>query len=313
MAREVEAAIDIGTNTMLMLVAETQSDGRKRELVRTIEDHIEFVRLGQGVHKARKFAPDAMDRALGAFYKYKEIAARRGVAKIHAVATSASRDSTNAAAFYDRVAKETGIRVQIIDGKTEAKLSFLGGLLPAQNPYEIALLDIGGGSTEFVAMKAGQKMVHGQSLDVGCVRATEMFLEGDPYTHESLRRLDSYLRGVWNDLDPDLRAELRQKQWVAIAGTPTTLAAIALNLTQFESDKVDGYRLETTAIQDLLRGLAIQKQSVRASNPIMGPGRADLMVAGTVILLTAMDYFGKSEVIVTSRGLRHGVLLEPPI
>jgi exopolyphosphatase/guanosine-5'-triphosphate,3'-diphosphate pyrophosphatase len=282
-----------------------------REITRTIEDHIEFVRLGQGVHRSRMFAPEAMDRSLACFKKYKEICDRRGVTAIHAVGTSASRDSANALEFYAKVEKETGITVHIIDGKTEARLSFLGGLLPGQQPHLIALNDIGGGSTEFVTMREGQKNVHGQSLDIGSVRATEMFLEGDPYTHESIRKMDTYLRGVWNQLDPDLRAELRQKQWVAIAGTPTTLAALALNLTRFEPEKVDGYRLEAATIQDQLRSLAIQRQEVRAANPVMGPGRADLMVAGATILLTAMDYFGKSEVMVSSRGLRHGLLLSP--
>lgn len=314
MSKRTEAAIDIGTNTMLMLIAElapAPKAGAARVMTKTVTDQQTIVRLGQGVHTNRRFAPEAMERALGCFRKYRELCDQHKVEKITAVATSASRDSANAVEFYDRVAKETGIKVQIIKGETEARLSFLGGLLPFQDPKKAALIDIGGGSTEFVALNPAGTDVHGQSLDMGCVRATEMFLKGDPYTRTSLEALEQGLKRMWPQIDQGIARELREKEWTAIAGTPTTLAAMAQKLPAFDAQRVDGYRMDRCAIGDWYESLAIQRQADRAANALMGPGRADVMVAGVAILYTAMEYFGKDEIVVSSRGLRHGILLKP--
>lgn len=309
----IESAIDIGTNTMLMLTAEVEeTGGPTRKILRTLDDRINFVRLGQGVHQNRAFAPEAMERALKCFHEYRKVADSHKAQKVRAVATSASRDSKNAREFYGRVKSETGIEVQVIEGETEARLSFLGGLLPYLDPAKSAILDIGGGSTEFVALNPDGKGVHGQSMDMGCVRATEMFLTGDPYEKPALDAMEKHLRGVWAGLDANLQKELRAKEWVGIAGTPTTLAALTLKLPAFNTDKVDGYRMDRCMIGDYYESLATMRQAERAANPIMGTGRADIMVAGVAILLTAMEYFAKDEVIVSSRGLRHGVMLSPP-
>lgn len=314
MKKLTEATIDIGTNTMLMLVAEVApapKAGAPRTIERVISDHQTIVRLGQGVHQNRRFVSEAMERALNCFKNYRKIADEAGVQTIRAVATSASRDSANAREFYGRVRNETGIDVKIIKGETEARLSFLGGLLPFQDPKKSALIDIGGGSTEFVALNPQGTDVHGQSLDMGCVRATEMFLQGDPYTKESVEALEKNLKAMWSQIEPSLQKEIREKEWTAIAGTPTTLAAMAQKLTKFESEKVDGYRMDRCQIGDWFESLAIQRQADRAANPLMGPGRADVMVAGVGILLTAMEHFEKPEIIVSSRGLRHGIMLKP--
>ena len=311
----IEAAIDIGTNTMLLLIADLsapQAGQAVRQINKVLEDHIRFVRLGQGVHQNRVFAPEAMERAIKCFREFKILCDKHHVAKIHACATSASRDSANAKEFYDRVRKETDIEVQVIEGKIEARLSFIGGLLPQQNPYKTAIMDIGGGSTEFVVLGHDGKSVQGQSLDMGCVRATEMFLKGDPYTMDSIEAMEHHLKKVWCGLGSDLQRELREKEWTGIAGTPTTLAGITQGMTEFDAEKLDGFRMDRCTVGDLYEALATDPQAKRVLNPLMGTGRADIIVAGAAILFTAMEFFDKADIVVSSRGLRHGVLLSPP-
>lgn len=310
------AAIDIGTNTMLLLVADVErAEGGSSppwRIVRVLDDRIDFVRLGEGVHNRRAFSPEAMERSRQCFLKYKKICDDLGVTEIVAAATSASRDSSNSREFYDRIREETGIDVRVIAGKTEARLSFLGGLHPEQDPARFALLDIGGGSTEFVALNPDGKDVHGQSLDMGCVRATEMFLRGDPYDPESMADMEVELRNRWSAIDGAVQKELRAKDWVAIAGTPTTLAALRLGLRAFDPNKVDGYVLDLPVIKGMYLELARQLQSEREAISVVGRGRADIIVSGTAILFTAMEHFGKEEVVVSARGLRHGVMIDPP-
>jgi exopolyphosphatase/guanosine-5'-triphosphate,3'-diphosphate pyrophosphatase len=309
-----EAAIDIGTNTMLLLITDVEPASRPshlRKIGQVYEDHIRFVRLGQGVHQNRAFAPEAMQRALTCFHDYRALCDKHKVDRVYAIATSASRDSQNATEFYNRVRKETGIDVQIIAGETEAKLSFLGGLLPFQDKDSTAILDIGGGSTEFVTWQAKEDTVFGQSIDIGSVRATEMFLKGDPYDMKSVRAMTDYLTKLWSQITPSIQEEIRSKEWTGIAGTPTTLAGIMLNMSEFDGDKVDGYKIKVEEIREWFEKLARQSNAERAAQPLMGTGRADVMVAGVGILLTAMEVFGKKQVVVSSRGLRHGVLLSP--
>jgi exopolyphosphatase/guanosine-5'-triphosphate,3'-diphosphate pyrophosphatase len=301
---------------MLMLTAEVAPSARPggpRRLVRTIDDRITFVRLGQGVHQNRAFAPEAMERALKCFREYRKVCDANKVDLIRAVATSASRDAKNSGEFYDKVRAETGIEVQIIEGEIEARLSFLGGLLPDQDPTRTALLDIGGGSTEFVTLDPRSSRVRGQSMDMGCVRATEMFLEGDPYERGSLEKMVAHLRGVWKNLEAPLQSELREKDWTAIAGTPTTLAAMDLGHQAFYPERVDGHRMSLDTTHGWYEKLAKMKQAERAANPLMGTGRSDIMVAGVAILFTALEHFGKRDVLVSTRGLRHGLLLDPPV
>lgn len=310
----IEAAIDIGTNTMLLLIADVDpavKPGGLRRIKHTIDDQQTIVRLGQDVHRSRMFAPEAMARAMACFRHYRKVCDARGVATVHGVATSASRDASNAPEFYKRVREETGVDVRVVDGATEARLSFLGGLLPGQDPERSALIDIGGGSTEFVMLERGGG-VRGQSLDMGCVRATEMFLRGDPYAAESLEAMRGHLRSLWKTLEPSLQDGLRERVWTAIAGTPTTLAAMNQDLKEHVAAKIDGYRLDRQAVGGWLESLAAQTQAVRAANPVIGNGRADILTAGAAILYTAMEVFGKSSVVVSSRGLRHGVILDPP-
>ncbi len=306
----IQAAIDIGTNTMLLLVAEVEDKTHK--ILKVIDQKIEYPRLGEGVHANRVFSEAAQTRAYSVFKKYKSICDQAGANKIFAIATSASRDSKNAKDFYLKIEKEIRIHVDIVPGVVEAKLSFFGGILPQYNPKEIALMDIGGGSTEFVTLDAKSNPV-GQSLDIGCVRATELYLKGDPYEKKSLFALESELKNMWKTLDSELQKNLKSKEWIGIAGTATTMAALGLNLPSFISEKVDGHRLSRCEVGDIFESLTTQTESQRKAHALIGPGRSDVIVAGAAILLTAMEVFDKEEIVVSSRGLRHGVLTNPEL
>lgn len=309
-----EAAIDIGTNTILLLAAEVEENSASslpRRIHKVLAEEIEYPRLGQGVHANRAFSDEAMARAFDVFRRYRKVCDELRIEKIHATATSASRDSRNAQDFYKKVSFETGIDVRIISGAAEAKLTFLGGLLPFSDPAKSAVLDIGGGSTEFVTLDSKTGELMGQSIDMGCVRGTELYLKGDPYEMRSLEDLEANLQETWKTLRPELFEDLKKKDWIGVAGTPTTLAAMQLGLSSFVSDKVDGYRLSRCEIADWYESLALKTNAQRAEHPLMRTGRADVMVAGVAILLTALETFDREDIMVSCRGLRHGVLLYP--
>ncbi len=314
-----EAAIDIGTNTMLLLVAEIEKTNNSfgtlngvHKISKILEDQIDFVRLGEGVHQNRFFTEASMQRAMACFEKYRKISGRYNPSRIYAVATSASRDAGNSLNFYNKVQKELGIQTTIINGKTEAQLSFLGGLTEGADPLHSMILDIGGGSTELVTLTT-QGKIEGQSIDTGCVRATEVFLKTLPYVETELSKMEIFLTKKWDEINPQLRAELKQKNWIAIAGTPTTLAALDLKLVEWDRKKVDGTVLSMDTVKKLYKEIALKTPDELKENPVIGSGRADILVAGTAILFTAMKYFGKKEVIVSSSGLRHGVLKCPQL
>lgn len=301
----IEASVDIGTNTILMLVAEVEpsvSNPKDRKICKVLEDRQEIVKLGQGVSRNKNFLPEAMERAYQALQEVKRRCDSWGVQQIYAVATSASRDARNASEYYERIHRELGIQVRIIPGELEAVFGFQGGLMSYQDTHKTALIDIGGGSTEFVIQDGGQ------SLNIGSVRASEMYLVGDPYDKKSIEALESGLKSFWPQLNSALQSSLRQFEWTGVAGTITTLAALHQGLSTFESLKVDGFRMSRCTVGDLYESLAIQSQSQRASHPIIGIGRADVITAGAAILYSAMEYFDKDEIVVSTRGLRYGVI-----
>ena len=308
MSIERRAAIDIGTNTILLLIAEVETDGVPR-VGRVVHDEQNIVRLGQGVAKSRVFTPEAMERARACLARCRETCMRHGVdpAAVRVVATSASRDAANSGEFYDKIHRDLGFIVRIIAGEEEACLSFAGGLLEGQDPLKTAVLDIGGGSTEFVTAQnssGGPLKVRGESIDMGSVRAKDLFLPTTPYAKGDLEHMERELR-----LSPGLQKELRTKEWVGVAGTVTTLAAVALNLKTFDTVRLHGFQLDRRMVGDLYGALAALTPEQRAANPAIGEGRADVIVPGAAILLTAMEAFDRAAITVSVRGLRFGVVL----
>ncbi len=307
------AAIDIGTNTILLLIADVlvpKNPEHQHVIQKVLASELRFARLGEEIRKNLAFKPEAMQRARKILTEYKSLCDKFSVNKIIAVGTSASRNAKNAKEFYSEIKKDLQIEVKIIPGTVEAKLSFLGGLLPNQDPNKYAVMDIGGGSTEFVYLGADKKL-KAQSFETGCVTIAEKCLKGETYTPQSLQEMENDLKATWPKMDPEVKENIAKKEWVAVAGTPTTLAGVMQNLNEFEEEKLDGHILERCLVADMYESLALQSLGQRKKTPLITEGRADVIVSGSAILLTAMEYFDKESVIVSSRGLRHGVVQYP--
>ncbi len=304
----LRSSIDLGTNTCLLLIAKCNPDTGRVEKI--ISDHSHIVRLGEGVDKNRHFLPEAMERALIVLKKYSQIVQENGLspAQTTAVATSQARDSSNAQEFFQQVEKETGFRFKKLTGQQEAEATFSGGLLPGMDPSQCAVIDIGGGSTELTALsRAGS--LFGKSLDMGSVRFTERYLKSDPVTDPEFwscqEAIDQQIEGWQKEWKPQVGEHL---QLVAVAGTATTLASLQLDLREFDRDRIDSAILTRGDCHRLVEELKWRSKAERAQMPGMEPKRADVMLAGALILWRTMELMGFVTCRVSTRGLRFGVL-----
>lgn len=303
MAREIFSSIDLGTNTCLMLV----SSGLPGDPdFRVLDDLATVVRLGQSVDRDRRFHPEAMKRTLDCLVRYASRLKELGgdPARTLAVATSSSRDAGNSAEFFAQIESETGFRFLKISGEDEARFTHLGGLLEGMPPESTAVIDIGGGSTE-LRTTAG-----GLSVDMGSVRFTERYLKGDPVTDEEFwacqGAVDSAIQGSgliqWRENAGS------GSRLCAVAGTATTLAAWFLELSRFDASRIDGLRLSRGDLHRQVEDLKWRTVSERQGLPGVEPGRADVLLAGALILWRCMELLDFSEVTISTRGLRYGVL-----
>lgn len=300
----LRAGIDIGTNTILLLVAEVTGKG-----VTVKEDHLTVVRLGQGVDKNKKFHPEALARADACFAHYQKILAQYPGIDIRAIATSGSRDASDSPTYFASVKERFGIEVQVVSGPLEAKLSFYGALSGLEDdPKTIAVLDIGGGSTEIVALDQGELVRH--SFDLGCVRMTERFLS-DPATPEELKKLRDYIRDTIDQKNALLQ-RVRDKKLVGVAGTATYLASIHLGLSKFDPLKVDGARVTREELKGLEERLCALTAKEKIGLGGMDQGRADVIASGAIILGAVMDASGMKSYQASVRGLRFGAVLDLP-
>jgi exopolyphosphatase/guanosine-5'-triphosphate,3'-diphosphate pyrophosphatase len=299
----LRAGIDIGTNTILLLIAEVENGA----VTKVLEDHVRVVRLGQGVDKARAFHPDAMDRAMVCFREYAAQIRRYPGIEVRAVATSGSRDASNSGSFFGRVERETGIKVHVISGEEEARLSLLGTLPNDKRALrEMAVLDIGGGSTEIVAVK-DEGLVR-YSFDMGCVRLTERFLPSDPPAASELARVRDFVRAELAK-QPAVLAGVLGRELVGVAGTATYLASSKLELTKFEPLRVDGTKVTASEVRDLTALFAKMTAEQRRGVGGMDKGRADVIVAGAIILGEILETLGLQSYTASVRGLRYGAVL----
>jgi exopolyphosphatase/guanosine-5'-triphosphate,3'-diphosphate pyrophosphatase len=311
------AAIDIGTNTVLLLVVERRLEEGVSTLVPVLE-RAEITRLGQGVDRTRKLAPEAVERTLAVLESYADDLRRLGVERCEAVGTSAMRDAAGGPELRARARDVLGFEPRVIGGEEEARLTFLGGLSGLASPPDgdvrrPLVFDIGGGSTEFI-LGAGQRddsrIACAVSLDVGSVRLTERHVGSDPPSADDLEALDIGIRDAlaaglagapWGELAPDA-IEL-----VGVAGTLTTLAAIARNVEPYEGARVHGVRLTRAEIAVVAERLASCSLAERCSLPGLSPKRADVIVAGARLCLAILDRFGAPSVTVSDRGVRWGL------
>ena len=294
------AAIDCGTNSIRLLIADI--DGSNfREVVRDME----IVRLGQGVDQTGQFHPDAIARTLAAVDKFAAEIAKRGVEKIRFCATSATRDATNSHLFVDGVRQRLGIELEVISGDEEAALSFAGAikdLAPSNGPFLV--VDIGGGSTEFVF---GTSTVEAaRSVNIGCVRMTERHFASDPVTTAQLELARTDIQAAIAQaaaIVPITKA----KTLVAVAGTATTVAAAALNLPEYDRYAIHLSRISARQTHDAATMFATKTREQRLSLGYMHPGRVDVIAAGSLVLSEIMKATGAAEFVASESDILDGM------
>lgn len=298
------AAIDVGTNTVRLLVADADTDGTYRVV---FQEQV-ITRLGERLQETGTLSPAAMERTIGALQRFARTAKGLGVGAIPAVTTSAAREARNRAEFLDRAREEAGIDLVVISGEVEATLTALG-VAHALGPghANMLIVDIGGGSTEFTTFEQGSVTGY-VSLPIGVVKLTEAHLKSDPPSGEELQSatisIRQGIRQVPTSLNIPPAAIL-----VATAGTPTTLAAIDLGMTTYDGERVTGHRLSRKRIQELLDYLC--SLPLRRRREIVGleSARADVILSGTLLTREILDLLSFDELTVSDGGLREGVLL----
>ncbi len=296
------AAIDCGTNSIRLLVADV--DVEAGTLV-DVERRMEIVRLGQGVDATGRLAPDALERTFAACDRYAAIIAEHGAARVRFVATSASRDAENRADFVAGVLARIGVEPEVVTGDEEARLSFSGathGLVEAEPPYLV--VDIGGGSTEFVLGTTGP--VAAVSVDVGCVRLTERHLRHDPPAPEEIEALVADV-----DAAIDLAARTvpmhEARTLVGLAGSVTTLTAVALGQTEYDAAAIHGARLTAATVDAVSDRLLALDHAGRSVISVIHPGRVDVINAGVLVLRRILVRTGLSEVLVSEHDILDGI------
>lgn len=300
------AAVDVGTNSVRLLVADAAGASRPGRLV-PVERLMRITRLGQGVDATRRLADDAIDRTLTVLREYRAVMDELGVTRVRATATSAARDATNRDAFFDAARDTLGdVGLELLPGEEEARLSFLGATSGLADPPPYLVVDIGGGSTEFiVGTERPDALV---SVDMGCVRLTEQYVHSDPPSAGELSELVSTVRDHLADVARDVPGVRDARTVVGLAGTVTTIAAIEMGLPTYDADKIHHFRLSRSAAEDVFRTLATETLEQRRHNPGLEPGRVDVIVAGAAILVTIMRTFDVAELVVSEADILDGLV-----
>ncbi len=330
------AALDCGTNSLRLLVADAGRRGELADVVRLME----IVRLGQGVDRTGRLMPEALSRTFEALRRYAEIIAANDATVVRMVATSATRDAANAAEFTSGVRSLLGIEPEVVSGEEEAALSFVGAtaeLAATGPPGPYLVVDIGGGSTEFVlgggqdslgqgwpggqgspegqgwpggqgrrGASAGGRIAASASVDIGCVRMTERHLHSDPPG-------PSEIAAATSDIDAALDRVAREvpdageATLIGLAGSVTTLAGIALGLQAYDSSATHHARITAVQVRAVARQLLGQTRAQRAAIGVMHPGRVDVIGAGVLILDRLMARFGFHDVLVSEHDILDGI------
>jgi exopolyphosphatase / guanosine-5'-triphosphate,3'-diphosphate pyrophosphatase len=300
------AFIDIGTNTILCLIAELKND----DSFDVLDDLAEITRLGQGVHQTGRISPEGEERSLKVLQRYLERCKRLNVEEIIAVGTSALRDARNSAEVRARFKEQLGLDVRVISGEEEAAYSFLAVQkgLPL-NRRELLVVDVGGGSTEFIRGNAAG-VVETISINVGSVRLTEQFLHSDPVQTEECEKMMAAIEKELTRLPNQWLKDGSILNLVGIAGTFTTLSAVEKKLMCYTHDEVHGSRLTVSEVGRqvaLFQGKTIAE---RKAIPGLEPKRADVILAGACLIERIMTLFHSERVIVSDQGVRYGLLHE---
>lgn len=303
-----QAVLDIGSNTIRLLIAETRSSPYKK-----LHYQHGIARLGEGLQHSGQLSEAGMARATGLFRQFIDVCQTFSIEpqQIKAVATAAIREASNGTSFVEHVFATTGLRIQVIDGENEAKLALLGAQSALANHIQqnMLLFDIGGGSTEFSRVRDGQ-LWDSFSEKLGVVRLTELYMRQDPPNQaeydamkaHSLKHLQ-YIEQLWGK-DKAVPAYL-----VGTAGSVTTLAAIALEMRVYDANQVDNYRMSKARFMRLRDDLLSMTHAERLAIPALEKGREDVIIAGLAIVETLFEYWDFEEMITVDAGLLEGLLL----
>jgi exopolyphosphatase / guanosine-5'-triphosphate,3'-diphosphate pyrophosphatase len=294
--------VDIGTNSTRLLVADV-TDHRVAE----VERRTRVTRLGRGVDLSGQLASEAVESVCDVLGEYVAIYQELGAEAVTAIATSAVRDASNGSAFIAELRERFALSARVLDGEEEARLTYLGATADRPPPEPTLVIDIGGGSTELV-VGSGDEVTFHTSLQVGVVRHTERHLTADPPTASQLEELASDVWGILSEAlgsEPAAHAEFG----IAVAGTPTSLAAIDLELDPYDPERVHGHRLSLESIQTMLSRLASMPLAKRLEVTGLHPDRAPTIVAGVVILIEVMRCFGLSEIEVSEHDILYGAAI----
>lgn len=306
-SKRLRSAIDIGTNTVLLLVAE-----QDESTVRPVYEEQQIPRLGRGVDANKTLADDSMQRVIDALLHYKQVLNDRfpdAEAPI-VTATSAVRDASNRSEFIQRVFSETAWKIRLLSGVEEAEWTYAGALsmLEVNEHKSYSVIDIGGGSTE-LAFGNGCKLESRHSFDMGSVRFTERFLHGNPPAHDVIKQAEQH---IWDQFSayPE-PVFLKDFQVVGVAGTVTSMAYIKLGLKKYDLKQISNFRLTNLDIEELFELFSTHSSEQMLERfPEVMKGRSDIFLAGIMILRGFMKHFGFTTLQVSSGGIRHGALIK---
>jgi exopolyphosphatase / guanosine-5'-triphosphate,3'-diphosphate pyrophosphatase len=300
----IYSSIDIGTNTVLLLVAERNDDA-----IQILSEQQLIPRLGQGVDKHRNLSEAAMERTTDALLEFQQVLELFDSESIRPLITSTSavRDAANRDTFIQKIRNRTGWDVDVLTGKEEAELTFAGALsvLDIRPEEYVSVLDIGGGSTE-IASGTLERLDRMLSLDIGCVRFTERYFKHDPPSGKEIQNATAEIRRIFSSSEISYASD----RIIGVAGTVTSLAAIDQGLTGYHAEKLNGYLLTENRIQDFLDEFSeMASGELENRYPVFLKGRSDIILAGLMILLEFLQNTGQKALTVSAGGIRHGVIL----
>ena len=294
------AAIDCGTNSIRLLVADIQENG-----FREVHRDMQIVRLGAGVDKNKAFDPDAITRTLAATQDFARIIASNGAEKIRFCATSATRDASNRALFIDGVRQILGIEPEVIPGSEEAALSFLGATKELGSDLTPHLVvDIGGGSTEFVL--GSGKVEYARSVNIGCVRMSERHLNIQPPSEQQIQAATADIDAAISEAAKEVPFA-QAKTLIAVAGTATTVAAAALGLSEYDRYSIHLSRISAEKVHEVAKMFASMNREEIAALGYIHPGRVDVITSGSLVLSRVMKSTGASEFVASESDILDGI------
>ncbi|NOZ68652.1 MAG: Ppx/GppA family phosphatase [Deferribacteres bacterium] len=305
------AAIDIGTNTFRLLIAEVHHDPRKDSFsLREIHSERIITRLGEGIHDKGLLSEDAVSRSLSVLKGFSDTISRLNVYRTSAVATSALREAANSAEFIKKARRVTGLDIKIISGEEEARITASGMLIDMPVPASALLTDIGGGSTELIFARNGRPLSV-CSLNLGVVYLAGRYMKEDPPAGRDLTLMEGEIsRRVRRAVEHFAGLCGPETVFIGTAGTITTLSAVTQSLVTFEHDRIHNSRLRLDQVKDIYSAISVMPARERAGYIGLEPARLDIIVPGALILLRLMEAFGFSEITVSNYGLREGILVD---